>query len=293
MSVPWSRFSAAVSATSPPLNLSSSPHHDHQLTTTTPPHPNPSYDKLLGLIRKGNKSKDRLVTANLRLVNLVVNKLYSRTRALTHNDLMQEGSLGLIRAAEKFDGERGTTFATYAMWWIRAATLRAIQDHDDIIRLPVSQHEKLGRVTSMRRQLSLQHGSEPSQAQLASALDVSEKELRRCLDLLDQKTNMASLDGSTYVASRAAQALDSDDSVSRADLRADISRVLAQNLRPQELQALQLRFGLDGQTVDGRSMAEVGLIMHLSKERIRQIVKSALSKLAENPDDLEDYLGFV
>lgn len=243
-----------------------------------------SCDALLSMIRRSNRARDKLVTSNLRLVNSVVTPLLTRSRSLTHQDLMQEGTLGLIRAAEKFDAHRDTKFSTYAYFWIRAAVLRAIQDHNDLIRLPGSQHERLSRVMSVRRQLSMQQGSEPSDELLADKLGITARELRRRFDLLSSQ-------GKTYDLSEHWTNLPASEIETRvmdADLREDIGRVLERHLRPQELLALQLRFGLDGRTGSVRSMAEVGVIMHLSKERIRQLVQGALRKLRSL--DLHDYL---
>ena len=323
------------------------------------------------------RAKRQLVTANLRLVNLVVNRHRSRARSLTHQDLMQEGALGLMRAADKFDPARGTAFSTCAVHWIRAAVLRAIQDHDHLIRLPVSQHEVLSKLLSERRALEAAHGCEPTVPQLAAALGVSSAEVRRRLLLISQRMDrpvlpldsvassasaasaagaagaaVSSVSGhgggssSSLVSGGLAAAAQGDvqHEVAAADVRADIARLLESHLSHDEVQAIRLRFGLDlaptsaasssaaavanananananslpaastsspgpsatplltdftatyasvSKTTGLRSMREIGVMMHIGKERARYIVRRAMEKL-DQIDGLEDYLTLV
>lgn len=329
-------------------------------------------EDLMATNAKAMRAKRQLVTANLRLVNLVVNRHRSRARSLTHQDLMQEGALGLMRAVEKFDPSRGTAFSTCAVFWIRAAVLRAIQDQDHLIRLPVSQHEVLSKLLSARRAFEMSHGHEPTNVQLATELGVSVTEVRRRLELvtnrlerpvvpLDSVASSASAFSSAYsggagvVDGRGVGLINGDvqQEVANADVRADIARVLESHLSRDEVQAIRLRFGLDlmpaakgqsdnrgigdgshavaapgtaaapkgaqgassgavdlhgslavapidfsatyasvSRTTGLRSMREIGLMMHIGKERARYIVRRALEKL-DQVDGLEDYLGLV
>lgn len=263
-----------------------------------------SSEALLGTLRRSRRAKDKLVSSNLRLVNMVVNRHINQARFLTHQDLMQEGSVALMRAAEKYDPDVGSLFSTYATWCITGAVRRAIQDKDSLVRVPISQQEKLIALTRVMRQLTEDDplGEEPTAAEVAVASRMDEEEVQRLLQLLNSHRRSAvSLDAHPGLSSKGLVS-DGDvtfNSVSLTSVQEDIQAVLKRHLGPQELTALQLRYYLD-RTDTGvrsysqrhiRSLREVGRLMDLSKERIRVILQGAVAKLQDT--GIGDYFGTV
>ena len=245
-------------------------------------------------IREGSQAAlDTLTNANLRFV-VSVSKQY-QNQGLSLGDLINEGNLGLIKAAQRFDETRGFKFISYAVWWIRQSILQALAEQSRIVRLPLNRVGSLNKISKATAELEQKHEREPSPEELANTLDISTNEVVETLRVSNRHLSMDAPfsqgeDNNLYDVIENNQQTSPDSGLIDDSLRKEIQRILS-TLSEREADVVRLYFGLDNK--HPLTLEEIGEMFNLTRERVRQIKEKAIKRLRHSTrsKSLKPYLG--